>query len=148
MEVRRLGVGVPHVSPLSLGAMSFGAGFTRGTVIDEDLAARLVNTALDAGVNLIDTADTYGGKYGLSETVLGRVVAARRDEVYLATKVGFGDLGPSVLTYDNVIATCEGSLQRMGVDHIDLYQLHRPDRTVPLTDTLPALDELLPRRPL
>jgi aryl-alcohol dehydrogenase-like predicted oxidoreductase len=125
--------------------MSFGSGFTRETVIDEDLAARLVNTALDAGVNLIDTADTYGGKYGLSETVLGRVVAARRDEVLLATKMGFGDLGPNVLTHDNVIATCEGSLQRMGVDHIDLYQLHRPDRTVPLEETLGALEELVTR---
>lgn len=144
MERRSLGPDL-QVSPISLGAMSFGSGFTRETKIDESLAARLVNTALDGGVNLIDTADTYGGRYGLSETILGRVVRRRRDEVLLATKVGFGDLGANVLTYDNVVAVCEASLQRMGVDHIDLLQLHRADRTVPLAESLGALEDLVGR---
>jgi aryl-alcohol dehydrogenase-like predicted oxidoreductase len=105
----------------------------------------LVNRAIDAGVNLIDTADTYGGTFGTSETVLGRVLLNRRDEVLLATKVGYGDLGPDVLTYDNVIAGCEGSLRRLGVDTIDLYQLHRPDRSVPLEESLRALEDLVTR---
>jgi hypothetical protein len=59
-------------------------------------------------VNLIDTADTYGGTFGSSETVLGAVLRDRRDDVLLATKIGYGDLGPNVLTYDNVVAGCEG----------------------------------------
>jgi aryl-alcohol dehydrogenase-like predicted oxidoreductase len=145
MELRRLGPSDLSVSPISLGAMSFGSGFTRETVIDEELAARLVNRALDAGVNLIDTADTYGGTYGVSEQILGPVLRTRREEVILATKVGFGDLGPNALTYDNVIATCEASLQRLSLDHIDLYQLHRADRTVPFDETLAALEDLVSR---
>jgi aryl-alcohol dehydrogenase-like predicted oxidoreductase len=145
MELRPLGAGNLRVSPISLGAMSFGSGFTRETVIDDDLAAALVNRAIDAGVNLIDTADTYGGTFGTSETVLGRVLRNRRDEVLLATKVGYGDLGPNVLTYDNVIAGCEGSLRRLGIETIDLYQLHRPDRSVPLEETLGALEDLVTR---
>ena len=145
MQRRQLGVGALRVSPLSLGAMSFGSGFSRETVIDEELAARLVNRALDAGVNLIDTADTYGGSFGTSESILGRIVKGRRDEVLLATKVGYADRGPRVLTYDKVIAGCEASLRRLGVDHLDLYQLHRPDRTVPLAETLAAMEDLVTR---
>jgi aryl-alcohol dehydrogenase-like predicted oxidoreductase len=145
MQRRALGTGNLQVSALSLGAMSFGSGFSRETVIDEALAAQLVNRALDAGINLIDTADTYGGSFGASETLLGKLVKHRRDEVLLATKVGYADRGPDVLTYDNVIASCEGSLRRLGVDHIDLYQLHRPDRTVPLAETLAAMEDLVTR---
>lgn len=145
MQRRPLGTGQLQVSTISLGAMTFGSGFSRETVIDEELAAQLVSRALDAGVNLIDTADTYGGSFGTSETILGRVVKGRRDEVLLATKVGYGDRGPRALTYENVIAGCEGSLRRLGVDHIDLFQLHRPDRTVPLAETLAAMDDLVTR---
>ena len=145
MQRRRLGSGNLLVSAISLGAMTFGSGFSRETVIEEELAAQLVNRALDGGVNLIDTADTYGGSFGMSETILGRVVKARRDEVLLATKVGYADRGPRVLTYDNVIAGCEASLRRLEVDHIDLYQLHRPDRTVPIAETLAAMEDLVTR---
>ena len=145
MQRRQLGTGSLQVSAISLGAMSFGSGFSRETVIDEELAAQLVNRALDAGVNLIDTADTYGGAFGRSESVLGRIVKDRREEVLLATKVGYADRGPRVLTYDRVIAGCEASLRRLGVDHIDLYQLHRPDRTVPIAETLAAMEDLVTR---
>ena len=145
MQRRRLGSGSLQVSAISLGAMSFGSGFTRETVIDENLAARLVNRAVDAGVNLIDTADTYGGSFGASETLLGKIVKPRRDEILLATKVGYADRGPKVLTYEKVLESCEGSLRRLGVDHIDLYQLHRPDRTVPLAETLGAMENLVVR---
>jgi aryl-alcohol dehydrogenase-like predicted oxidoreductase len=143
MEIRALGTGRLKVSKLSLGAMTFGAGFTRAAKMDEALAHRLVHRSLDAGVNLIDTADAYG--HGLSEEILGQAVRGRRDDVLLATKVGFGDLGPGALVYDKVVAACEGSLQRLGVDHIDLYQLHRPDRTTPIDETLQALDDLVAR---
>ena len=145
MQRRQLGAGSLRVSTISLGAMTFGSGFSRETVIDDELAAQLVHRALDGGVNLIDTADTYGGSFGTSETLLGKVVKGRREEVLLATKVGFADRGPRVLTYDNVIAGCEGSLRRLGVEHIDLYQLHRPDRTVPLAETLAAMEDLVTR---
>jgi aryl-alcohol dehydrogenase-like predicted oxidoreductase len=143
MELRSLGTGSLKVSKLSLGAMTFGSGFTRSTQVDEALASRLVNRALDAGVNLIDTAETYGE--GRSEAIVGRVVRARRDEVLLATKVGFGDLGPGALAYDKVVAACEASLQRLGVDHIDLYFLHRADRATQLEETLRALEDLVAR---
>ena len=80
MQRRQLGTGKLQISVISLGAMSFGSGFSRETLIDEVLAAQLVNRALDAGVNLIDTADTYGGAFGRSESVLGKVVKNRRGE--------------------------------------------------------------------
>jgi aryl-alcohol dehydrogenase-like predicted oxidoreductase len=73
------------------------------------------------------------------------VIRGRRDEVLVATKVGFADLGPGALRPDNVIKACEGSLRRLGIEHIDLYQLHRADRTVPLEETLAALDDLVSR---
>jgi aryl-alcohol dehydrogenase-like predicted oxidoreductase len=145
MQWQQLGTGSLQVSAISLGAMSFGSGFSRETVIDEELAEQLVHRALEAGVNLIDTADTYGGSFGTSETVLGKIVKGRREEILLATKVGYADRGPRVLTYGNVIAGCEASLRRLGVDHIDLYQLHRPDRTVPLAETLAAMEDLVIR---
>lgn len=136
-------LGSLRVSRLALGAMTFGTGFTRATKVDEPLARRLVDRALGAGVNLVDTADVYAR--GASEEILGRAIRGRRDHVVLATKVGFGDLGPGALSYDNVVAACEASLRRLGVDHVDLYQLHRPDRTTPLEETLGALDDLVTR---
>jgi aryl-alcohol dehydrogenase-like predicted oxidoreductase len=143
MESRSLATGSLKVSKLSLGAMTFGSGFTRKTQVDEALASQLVNRALDAGVNLIDTAETYGE--GRSEAIVGRAVRTRRDEVLLATKVGFGDRGPGALAYDKVVAACEASLRRLGVDHIDLYFLHRADRATPLEETLRALEDLVAR---
>jgi aryl-alcohol dehydrogenase-like predicted oxidoreductase len=143
MESRPLGAGRLAVSKLSFGAMTFGSGFAPITKVDEALAHRLVHRALDAGVNLIDTADTYAN--GASEEILGRAVRGRRGEVLLATKVGFADLGPGALAYDKVVAACEASLRRLRVDCIDLYQLHRPDRTTPIDETLRALDDLMRR---
>jgi aryl-alcohol dehydrogenase-like predicted oxidoreductase len=141
--LERRPLGSLQVSTVSLGAMSFGGGFSSETKVDEDRARVLVDTALDAGVNLIDSGETYGG--GRSEEILGRVIRGRRDEVLVATKVGFADLGPGALGYDRVISACEASLRRLAVEHIDLYQLHRADRTVPLEETLAALEELVTR---
>jgi aryl-alcohol dehydrogenase-like predicted oxidoreductase len=103
----------------------------------------MIDRALDAGVNLIDTADVYAD--GQSEEILGAAIRDRRDDVLVATKMGFGSRDPAALSYDNVVAACEASIARLGVDHIDLYQLHRPDRTTPIEETLRALDDLVAR---
>ncbi len=143
MERRRLGASGLEVSKLALGAMTFGAGMPPVTTVDERDARVMVDHALDAGVNLVDTADVYAN--GQSELILGAAIRQRRDDVLVATKVGFATRGPGALSYDNVIAACEASLIRLGTDHIDLYQLHRPDRTTPIEETLGALDDLVAR---
>jgi aryl-alcohol dehydrogenase-like predicted oxidoreductase len=143
MERRRLGASGLEVSVLSLGAMTFGSGMPPVTTVEARDARAMVDRALAAGVNLIDTADVYA--FGQSEEILGAAVRDRRDDVLLATKVGFGTLEPGALSYDNVVAACEGSLRRLGTDRIDLYQLHRPDRTTPIEETLGALDDLVAR---
>jgi aryl-alcohol dehydrogenase-like predicted oxidoreductase len=134
------------VSVLSLGAMTFGSGMPPVTTVEERDARAMIDRALEAGVNLIDTADVYA--FGQSEEILGRCVrdlGSRRDEVLVATKCGFGSHDAGALSYDNVIAACEASLGRLGLDHIDLYQLHRPDRATPIEETMRALDDLVAR---
>jgi aryl-alcohol dehydrogenase-like predicted oxidoreductase len=143
MERRRLGASGLEVSKLALGAMTFGTGMPPVTTVDERDARVMIDRALEAGVNLIDTADVYAG--GQSEQILGAAIRHRRDDVLVATKVGFGSREPGALAYDAVIAACEASLARLGTDRIDLYQLHRPDRTTPIEETLRALDDLVAR---
>jgi aryl-alcohol dehydrogenase-like predicted oxidoreductase len=143
MERRRLGASGLEVSKLSLGAMTFGTGMPPVTTVDEEDARVMIDRALDAGVNLIDTADVYAD--GQSEEILGAAIRDRREDVLVATKMGFGSRDPAALSYDNVVAACEASIVRLGVDHIDLYQLHRPDRTTPIEETLRALDHLVAR---
>ena len=135
IERRRLGASGLEVSKLSLGAMTFGTGMPPVTTVDEDDARVMIDRALEVGVNLIDTADVYAD--GQSEEILGAAIRDRRDDVLVATKMGFGSRGPGALSYDNVVTACEASIARLGVDHIDLYQLHRPDRTTPIEETLP-----------
>lgn len=141
IERRRLGDSGIEVSALSFGAMTFSPRRQAVARVDEAAAHRMVHRVLDAGVNLLDTADAYDG--GRSEEILGRAIKGRRDEVVIATKCGFGDRGPGGLAYDRVIAACDASLHRLGVDVIDLYQLHRPDRATPIEETLRALDDLV-----
>jgi len=143
MERRRLGASGLEVSVLSLGAMTFGSGMPPITTVDERDARAMVHRALDAGVNLIDTADVYAN--GQSEEILGAAVRDRRDEVLIATKMGFGSRDPGALSYENVVSACEASLARLGTDRIDLFQLHRPDRTTPIEETLRALADLVAR---
>jgi len=129
-----------------MGTMTFGGrgGFANVGTTDVDEARRQVDQCLDAGVNLIDTADVYSS--GLSEEIVGAVVKGRRDEVLLATKVrmpmgsGPNDAG---LSRHHILAGCEASLRRLGTDHIDLYQVHEWDGLTPLEETLEALDTLV-----
>ena len=132
METRRLGRTGVEVSPLCLGAMMFGAWGNRAH--DESVA--IIHAALDAGINFIDTADVYSA--GESEEIVGRALKGRRDDVVLATKV-HGTMGEGPNRSGNsrrwIVRECENSLRRLGTDHIDLYQIHRPDPHADIDDT-------------
>jgi aryl-alcohol dehydrogenase-like predicted oxidoreductase len=146
MEYRALGRSGLRISVLTMGTMTFGGrgAFADVGSTDMDEARRQVDMCLDAGVNLIDTADAYSG--GLSEEILGEALQGRRDRVLVATKVRMG-MGPGPndagLSRHHVISGCEASLRRLGTDHIDLYQVHEWDGQTPLDETLQALDLLV-----
>ena len=129
------------VSVVGLGCNNFGRR------VDLEGTRGVVDAALDAGVNFLDTADVYGGG-GDSEKLLGEVLRGRRDQVVLATKFGMdmGDEGPSVRprgSKDYIREAIDDSLRRLQTDVIDLYQYHRPDGETPIEETLGALDELV-----
>jgi aryl-alcohol dehydrogenase-like predicted oxidoreductase len=141
MEYRPLGRTGAQVSRLCLGCMNFGDD------CPEDESIRVIHRAMDAGINFLDTADVYGR--GVSETITGKALNqdGRRDRVFLATKVynRMADDDPNAWGSHrfHVIKGCEDSLRRLGTDHIDLYQLHRPHPAVPIDETLRALDDLI-----
>jgi len=139
MEYRGLGGTGLRVSTHCLGAMMFGAwGNT-----DVDDCVRIINTAIDGGINFIDTADVYSA--GESEEIVGKALKGRRDEVVLATKV-HGEMGPGQNDWGNsrvwIAREVEQSLRRLATDHIDLYQIHRPERWTDVEETLGALTDL------
>ncbi|MEU8705507.1 aldo/keto reductase [Streptomyces sp. NPDC048565] len=140
MRYRTLGSTGVQVSTLCLGSMMFGAWGNR----DHDDSIGIIRTALDAGVNIIDTADVYAG--GESERIVGKAVAGRRDDIVLATKVS-SPMGPGPnergASRRWIIRACEASLRRLGTDHIDLYQVHRPDPDTDIDETLGALSDLV-----
>jgi len=146
MRYRQLGGSGLRVSVLTMGTMTFGGveGWAKvgSTGIEE--AGRQVDRCLDAGVNLIDTANVYSS--GLSEEICGEVLAGRRDQVLVATKarMPMGD-GPNDagLSRHHLVRECEASLRRLRTDHIDLYQVHEWDGQTPLSETLQALDDLV-----
>jgi aryl-alcohol dehydrogenase-like predicted oxidoreductase len=146
MEYRQLGRSGLRISVLTMGTMTFGGRGPFADVGSTDVAEARgqVDMCLDAGINLIDTADVYSD--GLSEEILGEVLAGRRDRVLVATKVRMpmGD-GPNDagLSRQHVISGCEASLRRLRTDHIDLYQVHEWDGNTPLEETLGALDLLV-----
>jgi aryl-alcohol dehydrogenase-like predicted oxidoreductase len=146
MEYRQLGRSGLRISSLTLGTMTFGGRGQFQAVGQTDLegARRQIEMALDAGVNLIDTADVYSD--GAAEEIVGRALNGRRDQVLLATKARFpmGD-GPNDagLSRHHLIAACEASLRRLGTDYVDLYQVHEWDGQTPLEETLAALEHLL-----
>lgn len=134
METRR--IGSLDVSVVGLGCNNFG------WYIDADATAKVVDAAIEAGINFFDTADVYGGTR--SEEFLGRALGARRDQVVIATKFGAKlDERRKGARPEYVKRAAEDSLRRLGTDRIDLYQLHMPDADVPIAETLGALDELV-----
>ena len=145
MEYRNLGKSGLKVSVLTMGTMTFGGtgGFAQVGSTGVDEARRQVGMCLDAGINLIDTADVYSS--GLSEEIVGQVLRGR-DDVLVATKVRMA-MGPGPndagLSRQHIVAGCEASLRRLGTDHIDLYQVHEWDGVTPLEETLDALDLLV-----
>ncbi len=147
MEFRRLGRSGLKVPVLSFGTATFGGGtefFRAWGSTDVAEAKRLIDLCLEAGVNMFDTADGYSN--GLSEEILGKAVAGRRQQVLLATKAFFpmgsgpNDLGTSRY---HLIKACEDSLRRLGTDYIDLYQMHAFDALSPVEETLSALANLV-----
>ncbi|MFN2615116.1 MAG: aldo/keto reductase [Actinomycetota bacterium] len=131
MEFRA--IGRLNVSVVGLGCNNFGGR------LDAEATTAVVHAALDAGINLFDTADIYGGSK--SEEFLGRALGARREDVVVATKFGMAAENAGRAAY--VREACDASLRRLGTDRIDLYQLHRPDPNTPVEETLGALDELV-----
>ncbi|MCG0289815.1 aldo/keto reductase [Streptomyces sp. PSAA01] len=131
------GIPVP-LSRLVLGTMTFG------DTVDRTGAAAMLDTALDAGVTGVDTANAYAG--GVTETILAELLPGRRDRIVLATKAGMPhpDAGEnSPLSARGMRAALEGSLRRLGTDHVDLFYLHQPDRSTPLEETLGTVAEFV-----
>ncbi len=139
MEYRSLGRTGVQVSPLCLGTMTFG----RKT--DQAEATRMIDRFLDEGGNFIDTANVYNR--GVSEELTGKALGDRRQRVVLATKAHgkMDDNDPNAWGNHrrNLMAACEASLKRLGTDYIDLYQIHRPQSSIPIDETLRALDDLI-----
>jgi aryl-alcohol dehydrogenase-like predicted oxidoreductase len=146
MEYRQLGRSGLRLSNLTLGTMTFGGHGQFGNVGKTDLAGarRQIDIALDAGVNMIDTANMYSA--GASEEIIGQALSGRRERVLLATKARF-PMGPGPneqgLSRHHLIEACDASLRRLRTDHIDLYQVHEWDGQTPLEETLSALDHLV-----
>lgn len=146
MEYTRLGKSGLKVSRLCLGMMSYGSPQWREWVLPEDQARGFVKQALDMGINFFDTADAYSN--GLSEEITGRALRdmARRDDVVVATKVYFAasdnpnDRG---LSRKHIMDAIDRSLRRLGMDYVDLYQIHRWDYETPIEETMEALHDLV-----
>jgi len=138
MDYRRLGDSGLKVSEIGLGCNNFGMR------IDQDETTRVVNAAIDAGINFFDTADIYGGTQ--SEVMLGQALGDRRKDIILATKFA---MPLSKDPYQRggsrryIMKAVEASLTRLGTDYIDLYQMHQPDPDTPIEETLSALDDLV-----
>ena len=140
MRYRRLGSTGVMVSPLCLGAMMFGQWGNP----DHDDSVAIIHAALDAGINFVDTADVYSN--GESEEIVGKGLKGRRDDIVLATKL-HGTMGTDPNMQGNsrrwIVRACEDSLRRLDTDHIDLYQIHRPDPSCDIDETLAALSDLV-----
>jgi aryl-alcohol dehydrogenase-like predicted oxidoreductase len=148
MQYRTLGRTGIKVSPYALGAMMFGAVGNP----DHDESIKIIHRALDAGINVIDTADMYS--HGESEEIVGKALKGRRDDVVLATKarfpVDFDPSGASPMVPNRsgasrswLIRALDGSLRRLGTDYVDLFQIHQPDPDTDLEETLSALTDLV-----
>ena len=147
MEYIRLGSAGLKVSRICLGMMSFGSQAERAWHLDEAAAEPIVKAAIDGGVTFFDTADTYSG--GVTEQITGSLLGrlfGRREDYVLATKVYF-PMGPGPndrgLSRKHVLAAIDASLQRLGTDYVDLYQIHRWDYQTPIEETMEVLHEVV-----
>lgn len=146
MEYRQLGRSGLRISVLSLGTMTFGGKgeFSSVGATDVPEARRILDRCIEAGVNLVDTADIYSD--GASEEIVGQIVKGRRQELLLATKCRF-PMGPGAndggSSRHHILRSLDGSLSRLGTDYIDLYQLHGWDGQTPLEETMATLDSLV-----
>jgi len=142
MKTRKLGPTGPEVSAIGLGCMGMSA-FYGGS--DEAQSIAVIHRALDLGVTLFDTAEMYGPH--TNEVLVGKALKGRRDQAFIATKFGIGRAQDGSITTDgspaNVRRAIEGSLQRLGVDHVDLYYLHRVDPNTPIEETVGAMARLV-----
>lgn len=144
MKTRTLGRSGPEVSAIGLGCMGMAAFY--GQASDEAQATAVIHRALDLGVTFFDTAEMYGPH--VNEIQVGKALAGRRDQAFIATKFGIGyNADRTALAVDgspaNVRRAIEGSLKRLGVDHVDLYYLHRVDPDTPIEETVGAMGELV-----
>jgi aryl-alcohol dehydrogenase-like predicted oxidoreductase len=144
--MKHVSLGGLDVSRIGLGAMTMSGVYTTGASIDDAESIRAIHRALDLGVTHIDTAEIYGPFH--SEELVGRAIKDRRDQVVVATKFGLvshSGGGPGVIDSSpaNIRAAVEGSLKRLGTDHIDLYYQHRVDPNTPIEETVGALAELV-----
>jgi aryl-alcohol dehydrogenase-like predicted oxidoreductase len=139
MQAKRLGSNGPELSTVGYGAWEAG-GTAWGPNDSDDAIVDAMRAALDAGINWIDTAEVYGD--GESERLVGMAIAGRRDEVTVASKVAPASEG-SGFRPEQIRAACEASLRRLGVDHLDLYQLHWPDDDVPVEESWSAMAGLV-----
>lgn len=144
MQQRQLGRSGPYVSAIGLGCMGMSEFYGAG---DESESIATIHRALDLGITMLDTADMYGS--GENEKLVGKAIAGKRDKVFLATKFGIVR-DPSDPTRrgisgraDYVKSACDASLQRLGVDHIDLYYQHRVDVDTPIEETVSAMADLV-----
>jgi aryl-alcohol dehydrogenase-like predicted oxidoreductase len=146
MQYVNLGATGLRVSRVCLGMMSFGNDSDRPWVLDEDAAEPIVRAAVEGGITFFDTADTYSG--GASEVATGRLISKllTRDEVVVATKV-FMPMTPGEngggLSRKHVLSAIDASLERLGMDHVDLYQIHRWDPRTPIEETMEALHDIV-----
>ena len=144
--MKHVSLGGLDVSRIGLGAMTMAGTYTTGGGLDDAESIRTIHRALDLGVTHIDTAEIYGPFH--SEEIVGKAIKGRRDDVVVATKFGLvshSGGGPGVIDSSaaNVKAAVEGSLRRLGTDHIDLYYQHRVDPNTPIEETVGALAELV-----
>lgn len=141
MQRRQLGRNGPTVSAIGFGLMSLSSAYGPS---DDEESLRTIHRAIDVGIDFLDTAEAYGA--GHNERLAARVLAERRDEVVLATKFGIGFEGGRMVADgrpENVRRAIDGSLARLGTDHVDLYYLHRKDPKVPIEETVGAMAEIV-----
>jgi diketogulonate reductase-like aldo/keto reductase len=134
LERRELGRTREKISVIGMGTWEMGDAQNEGRALE----IQALRKGIELGMTMIDTAEVYG--YGNAEKLVGQAIKGMRDEVFIATKVS-----PQHFGYEDVLSACESSIRRLGVEHVDLYQLHWPSHEVPIEETMKAMEELVSR---